>query len=168
MGITRKAVAITAGAIILLAAGYLAGSALNSNRKTGASAPGVSSPTPIPTPSPIASPTPLPSPAPEVSPVPSRPLFVVVAADWQNCGGSSDCYAHGIFENNGTRAGSVGVTFSMPPASGFSQSCATIIPTTAPGSVGEASCDLGATASLYYDESSQNSRQPPGVAISNP
>jgi hypothetical protein len=166
MRITRKAVTITLGAVILLGAGYLAGAALNSNRKTGASAPSSSSPTP--TPSPIASPSPSPSPSPEASPVPVKPLFVLVTADWQNCAGPSHCYAHGIFQNNGTGAGSVAVTFRMPPASGFSQSCATIVPSTAPGSVGEASCDLGATASLYYGESSQNSRQPPGVAINNP
>jgi hypothetical protein len=165
-----KAVAIAGWIVILVAAAFAAGIVVSGKWRPGSTpssvtSPGAATPTPDPTPSPTPVPSPSPSPSP---PPPTKPHFVVVSTDWQNCQQIPHCYAHGIFQNNGNGAGSVAVTFTMPPESGFSDSCQTTVPVVPAGSVGEARCDLGDSAKLYLDENSPNTLKPPVVSVSNP
>jgi hypothetical protein len=167
-----KVVAIAGWIVILVAAAFAAG--LIVSGKLGR--PSVSPATPTPA-SAVAStsvptlssqPATNPSPSPSPPPPPAKPHFVVVSTDWQDCQQIPHCYAHGIFQNNGNGAGSVAVTFTMPPESGFSASCQTTVPVVPAGSVGEARCDLGDDAKLYLDENSPNTLKPPVASVSNP
>jgi len=164
-----RALAIGGSAIVLIAAGWFAGTVLP--KVTGPSV-GESQLAPAPT----ATPSTLYLTASTASPTPSSPTvlapphFAVVSTDWRNCDHAGQqsllapyCVAHGIFENVGGSAGSVAVIFII---AGVAE-CSTVVAITPPGSVGEAGCDLGIAGLNWYNVHADVNVGPP-VTVRNP
>src|SRR6266478_1908347 len=115
-----KAMAIAGWLVIIVAGAFAAGAVLSGKLRSGSATPPSSSPTPPSEPT-LAAPSPVALPSPSPPPAPAH--FVTVSTDWQGCFHTERpqqppiCMGHGVFQNAGGTAGSVGITFAVPDGS---------------------------------------------------